>query len=140
MGRINIVEICSCTALDHHLKPLNKKNVFNYLDEVVIVWCKAVNIKQDTKIMMEWYNPGEELVFTISIDLEKTNNHRPFRYFWSLMKYSLLYGIQGKKFGKWTVKITPLNIMYTFMVTELSTNYKNKMNPDTKTSLFDKTI
>ncbi|KYD29062.1 hypothetical protein B4109_2969 [Geobacillus stearothermophilus] len=56
------------------------------------------------------------------------------------MKYSLLYGIQGKKFGKWTVKITPLNIMYTFMVTELSTNYKNKMNPDTKTSLFDKTI
>ncbi|WP_205597821.1 hypothetical protein [Anoxybacillus sp. MB8] len=90
--------------------------------------------------MMEWYNPGEELVFTISIDVEKTNNHRPFRYFWSLMKYNLLYGIEGKKFGKWTVKITPLNIMYTFMMTELSTNYKNKINPDSKTSLFDKTI
>lgn len=140
MVHIEIVNIYSCTDLDNELKPVNVKTVFNQLDEVIIIWCKAVNVKRDIQVSMEWYNPDNRLIFTINVNVEATNEERPFRYFWSIMKYKLIHAIEGKKYGKWTVKINPLDIAYEFVINELTVTYGYKTKAVSNTSLFDKTM
>lgn len=137
MVHIEIVNICSCTELDNKLNPVNIKNIFNQLDEVIIVWCKAVNIKQDIQISMEWYNPDNMPVFKINVKVEATDEEHPFRYFWSMMKHKLLYAIEGKKFGKWTVNISPFGVKNEFVINELAVNYGDKLKLVSNTSFFD---
>jgi len=64
--------------------------VFSEVDDFIIVWCQAKNIKKESQVSMEWYNPEGKLVFTINIDVKPTNQEHPYRYFWSVIKKHMI--------------------------------------------------
>lgn len=109
---IKIINIYSCNNLAEDFTPVNIKTIFNELDQHIIVWCKAKEIKTNTDITMEWFNPENKRVFSIKIVIEKTTKQRPFRYFWSAMKFNLINGIDVKTEGKWTVVVKPYDIKH----------------------------
>jgi len=98
---------------------VNIKKVFSEVDDFIIVWCQAKNIKKESQVSMEWYNPEGKLVFTINIDVKPTNQEHPYRYFWSVMRYNFINAIKGKVFGVWKVKIKPFDIEYEFVIKDL---------------------
>jgi len=56
------------------------------------------------------------------------------------MQYKLIHAIEGKKYGKWTVKIIPFDIVYEFLINELTVAYENKIKSVSSISFFDKTM
>lgn len=119
---INIINIYSCNNLTEDLTPINIKTIFNDLDQHIIVWYKAEKIKANTEVTMEWFNPENKRVFSIQTTVEKTTNQQPFRYFWSIMKFNLINGINVKTEGKWTVVVKPFNIEHELYIKKLTTS------------------
>lgn len=116
---MRIIEICSCTKLDTQYRPVHAKTTFYPFDEQIVVWCEVINIITPTTIRMEWYNPENRLVCTIAVPVEPTNTSRPSRYCWSVVKYAFIQTIDGKKYGKWTVKVNPPDVSHSFTVSDM---------------------
>ncbi len=126
---MQILEICSCTQLDTHCRPVQVKTWFSPFDEQIVVWCEITNIIAPTTIRMEWYNPENRRVCTIAIPVEPTNKSRPSRYCWSAVKFALIQSIDGKKYGKWTVKVIPPGVSHSFTVSDLRLYNKSPFAP-----------
>jgi len=113
---INLVEVCTCSALSSEFEPIDKRSLFCDLDDNVIIWVKIEKVKEDSRIKMEWYNPSRVMVFSIDLSLKKTPSSRPFRYFWGFMELKLLNFLECEKYGVWSFIVKPFNLKKEFRI------------------------
>lgn len=107
---MKLVESCSCNWLTENFNPMEPKSKFNELDELVIIWCKLIDVTTDCNVDMVCKNSTLNEVVKISVPIKRTTEKEPARRVWTVMDTKAT-NVFHSFVGKWIVDIMSENTL-----------------------------
>lgn len=134
---LRVLTLCSCSSLTNDLEPFGPKSVFSGLDEHVVVWARIADIKKETRVQMDWYNPNQDHVFSVFMDVRACTDERPTRVVWSHMRVPLVHHIQHG-LGIWEVRLNAVDKVCRFRVIDVSSDYSRNHSKSVTSTFLDR--